>query len=51
MAASWTERLHQSTGSDKPKPSRQEVDDVRSALTMQQNGLLELLVLIVSENN
>jgi hypothetical protein len=30
MAASWTERLHHSTGSDKPKPSRQEVDDVRS---------------------
>ena len=29
MAASWTERLHRSTGSDKPKPQRQEVDDVR----------------------
>ena len=29
MAASWTERLHLSTGSDKPKPQRQEVDDVR----------------------
>jgi hypothetical protein len=29
MAASWTERLHRSTGSDKPKLPRQEVDDVR----------------------
>jgi len=29
MAASWTERLHRSTGSDKPKLPRQEVHDVR----------------------
>jgi hypothetical protein len=29
MAASWTERLHRSTGSDKPKLPRQEVGDVR----------------------
>jgi hypothetical protein len=29
MAVSRTERLHRSTGSDKPKPQRQEVDDVQ----------------------
>src|SRR4249920_1183051 len=36
MAASWTEKLHHSTGSDKPKPSRQEVDDVRTGWRPRQ---------------